>query len=291
MWKSARDRRPSRQIIASHPRILCMKRVPIIAGTILCFWVCDAQAIQSDGTYQTTEPTDEQVYGWSSGWENSLGLTGWDYVGSLNGASGVYLGNGWVMTAAHVGAGTFTLQGTAYSMVAGSVKSIFDTDSRYSADLILFRINNAPDRPALTIAPIVYITEPVIMLGYGGAGVETWGENAVGPELHTITPSGYTYKTVDFAASYSDGPGRVVGSDSGGGDFVQHNGLWYLAGINEAKDSNNSYLVYLPNYLPQIQDILAEAVPEPSTWALGLAGGGLLLAFVRQRNAGSGCGQ
>jgi hypothetical protein len=39
---------------------------------------------------------------------------GWSYVGQLNGASCVYLGNGWVLTAGHVGEGTVSLNGTAY---------------------------------------------------------------------------------------------------------------------------------------------------------------------------------
>ena len=40
---------------------------------------------------------------------------GFGYVGKLNGSTGVYLGYGWVLTANHVGAGTFALDGTNYS--------------------------------------------------------------------------------------------------------------------------------------------------------------------------------
>ena len=40
---------------------------------------------------------------------------GWSNVGTLGGASCVYLGNGWVLTAGHVGEGTVNLNGTAYN--------------------------------------------------------------------------------------------------------------------------------------------------------------------------------
>lgn len=47
---------------------------------------------------------------------------GWDHVGSFSNGTGVYLGNGWVITAAHVttSGATFTLNGNSYTYVAGS---------------------------------------------------------------------------------------------------------------------------------------------------------------------------
>src|SRR3954469_18825802 len=47
-------------------------------------------------------------------------------VGQLNGSSGVYLGNGVVLTAAHVGAGTIFLQGVPYNAVSGSDVRLVD---------------------------------------------------------------------------------------------------------------------------------------------------------------------
>lgn len=267
-----------------------MKTTPSLAGlaAFLCLVACHAGAVVTNGSYQTTEPTDAQVSNWSSGWGNGLGLTGWDYVGYLNGASGVYLGNGWVITAAHVGSSSFTLQGITYSMIAGSSKSF--TSTAYGlADITLFQIKDAPDLPALKLASTVYMNETVVMVGYGGASgggtVETWGKNTV-DSFQLVTPKGTSYKTLDFEASYGATEGNVVTGDSGGGDFVCHDGVWYLAGINEAVDvSGNSYMVYLSYYATSINHAMIETVPEPGTWALGLTGAGLLLALRKRRGA------
>lgn len=47
---------------------------------------------------------------------------GWNRVGSFSGGTGVYLGNGWVLTAAHVttSGAAFTLNGSSYQYVSGS---------------------------------------------------------------------------------------------------------------------------------------------------------------------------
>ncbi|MFZ4386680.1 MAG: PEP-CTERM sorting domain-containing protein [Chthoniobacterales bacterium] len=60
------------------------------------------------------------------------GDLGWNYVGMVNGASGVYLGAyggaNWVLTANHVGFGNFTLNGTTYSAINGSGRQIGSID-------------------------------------------------------------------------------------------------------------------------------------------------------------------
>jgi hypothetical protein len=45
---------------------------------------------------------------------------GWANVGVLGIGTGVYLGDGWVLTAAHVGGGSIVLNGGTYAMLAGS---------------------------------------------------------------------------------------------------------------------------------------------------------------------------
>jgi len=60
--------------------------------------------IEMNGAYDTTAPTSANIPNWNTGWPAS-NATGWNYVGQDNGSSAVYLGNGWVLTAAHVGAG------------------------------------------------------------------------------------------------------------------------------------------------------------------------------------------
>ena len=110
------------------------------------------RAVEMDGSYDTTAPTDSDISGWDSGWGES-GVTGWDYVGSIGGASGVYLGNGWVLTAGHVGAGTFILNsGPAAGTYYYDGVSDPIANSNGTADLTLFQLTSSPDLPALSLA-------------------------------------------------------------------------------------------------------------------------------------------
>ncbi|MGE9295203.1 MAG: PEP-CTERM sorting domain-containing protein [Puniceicoccales bacterium] len=88
---------------------------------------------------------------------------GFAYVGQVNGSTGVYLGNGWVLTADHVGAGTFNLGGTNYGFNG--------TDSHQigGVDLRLFRLSSDPGLPLLTIAstPNLLPISEVVQIGAG----------------------------------------------------------------------------------------------------------------------------
>jgi hypothetical protein len=262
------------------------------------FSIPPARAVEYDintGSYVTTPPDDTasgySAPGWDTGWSGS-GVTGWDYVGLIDGASGVYLGNGFVLTAAHVGAGNFTLDGTTYSVVANSAQNIG------TADLTLFQISSSPELPALTLAQSTPTAagysagSAVVMIGYGGGQGETWGENNVTQVNQTVTGiSPYTstdFYTLNGTYYYHHGTGsftntaQLVSGDSGGGDFIYNSttGLWELAGINEAylTDSNTnntpvgSAMVQLSSYATAINaDMLAaETTPEPPTWMLVL---------------------
>jgi len=236
-----------------------------------------AVAVQSNGGYVTTTPT---LANWNSGWSSGTN-TGWNYVGQVNGASGVYLGNNWVITAAHIGAGNFSLGGTTYSVVAGSAHGI--TSGTDSVDLTLFKLSSAPSLTALTLPGSSQDLSGMTtaMIGFGGGHGETWGADTISNNLYYVTPSGYTYVSIDFQTLYGSGNTAVlVGGDSGGGDFVYSNGHWLLAGINEAVDGSfNSYMVDLSQYKSQINAIVG--VPEPD--ALLLAGIGAFICLSRHR--------
>lgn len=86
---------------------------------------------------------------------------GFDYVGKVNGSTGVYIGNGWVLTADHVGAGTFNLDGTNYSY-SGTSHQIG------GIDLCLFKLSTNPLLAPLTIATTSPILgADVVMIGAG----------------------------------------------------------------------------------------------------------------------------
>lgn len=232
-------------------------------------------------TYQTTEPTSASVSNWDTGWEQS-GITGWDYIGTVGGASGVYLGNGWVITAAHVNlsSGTYTLNGVTYTIVAGSAVS------SGSADITMFQISSEPDLPALSIsssAPVSFSTQ-VVMVGYGG-GAKSWGVNTVTSTNVQVTVSSYT--TTDFATTYGTSTlqgwnpktvtntAEAVTGDSGGAAFTYNSstGTWSLVGLMEANNANgDTYFIQLSSYYSFISSTLA-TVPEPSSLTLlSLAG-------------------
>jgi hypothetical protein len=262
---------------------------------ILCALPAMAVEINSSGGYQNTTPSTVGDY----------------YVGQINGgASGVYLGDGFVLTAGHVGAGTFALGGVFYSEVAGSAQNIG------TADLTLFQIADAPSLPALTLAldaPVPFSNSStgssVVMIGFGGSHGETYGEDNVTEINETVTLSGTSFSSTDFYTidgTYTNyhhesitNNAQLISGDSGGGDFIENpsTGVWELAGINEAQLINSetgavvgSAMVQLSSYDATIEalmatDLEADAVPEPSTWAMVLGGLTLLGFCVHRRLA------
>ncbi len=246
-------------------------------------------AVQSGSGFDTTPPTSTDIPNWNTGW-GSDSVTGWDYVGQVNDASGTYLGNGWVLTAGHVGEGDFTLNGVTYDST-GPAYNI--TVGSSTVDLTLFQIANAPALPALTLSmtdptALAYGTpgSQVVMIGYGGGAGKTWGLNTITQVNQSITPDGMSYVSNDFLtytgnftvynSDHTDSqtiynPAQLVGGDSGGGDFIYNatTGTWELAGINEVMGNDDvtnqplSGSVQVDTYAAEIEDIMATATPEP----------------------------
>ena len=262
---------------------------------LLLLSLARVHAVESAGYFNTNPPTNSDRANWTTGWDAS-DVTGWDYVGRVNGASGVYLGNDWVLTAGHVGAGAFALNGMTYPIVPNSATGI--VKSGFNADLTLFRIASGPDLPSLEISsqgPIPFSSTQngtsVMMIGYGG-GQESWGLNTVGITYLPLRLG--TYQTTDFETRYgttTSGTSSItnnawlISGDSGGGDFTydSFSGKWMLAGINEAVDSaGNSYMVQLSQYAPQIQSYMGP-MPVPEIPSITLLGLGMICLWAVRR--------
>ncbi len=191
---------------------------------------------------------------------------GWDYVGTVGGASGVYLGEYdgayWVLTANHVGLGNFTLGADTYSYVAGSGKQVG------SLDLYVFKIDVTAGSSLLSLSNLTLsdtsptVDTPVVLIGNGGANrgssLTYWSVNSsiwTETTSNLANASGYKYSdgrtrswgTNNVAGSLvSDGTemlytvfdarnteGQAAVGDSGGGMFVYNatTGHWELAGL------------------------------------------------------------
>jgi hypothetical protein len=244
--------RPEANAVSSVPKAgkLLAMRVLFLAGIVTALMGSRALAVENlvTLTYKESPPANTDIPNWTTGWVQPTGsttTTGWDYVGSVGGNSAVYLGNGWVATAAHVGTGTFVLNNVAYPMVPNSTQTFGTTD------LILFEVSPTPLLPALPIRttnPVSY-SSPVAIIGFGHTNGDrdlTWGYNTVTQqnEATPVTVGTVSYNSQDFwtfsgttsngSQSVTNDYGVVIG-DSGGGAFIFNptTQMWELAGINE----------------------------------------------------------
>jgi len=184
---------------------------------------------------------------------------GFDHVGVIGGLSGVYLGSGWVLTASHVGIGTFELGGVAYEPIPGSSIRLND-DSGADPDLLLFKLFERPPLPELALASVPpSLNESAVLVGngrnrggetswngiegweYGAGRTLRWGTNRiaeVGVDIDIPLGSGPS-TTRSFIMTFDslrgpsrdDPEGQAVPGDSGGAVFAWRDGAPELVGL------------------------------------------------------------
>ena len=216
-----------------------------------CLAALPARAVlidSGDGTGNTTAPPDDP---------------GWSHVALHGGLNAVYLGYGWIVTAAHVGPGAVILGGALYPDVPGSYSVIPHSGSTL-ADLAVYRIDPYPHG----LAPLQIPTSPapvgtdVMMIGAGKprgpstqwmgidgwqwltGGTKRWGTNEIGavldpgPPVNTTNLTIGTLTTRALVADFSENaPGHeavVTVGDSGGAFFVRDGPAWKLGGVSFA---------------------------------------------------------
>ena len=204
----------------------------------------------TDGMGTTTPPSDDP---------------GFDHVGVTNtGLCAVYIGQGWVLSAAHVGQQPVTFGGVTYPDVPNSQVQLQQPGVAFS-DFILFRLAT---RPPLT--PLVLSNSPpsigdnVMMIGNAwdrASGQVCWnsswaeitctpasayrGYKAGGPYRlrwgrNLVTSIGLdvaygSWSTRGFVVHFDQAgvmyEAQAVPGDSGGAMFLKRNGQWELAGV------------------------------------------------------------
>jgi trypsin-like peptidase len=190
---------------------------------------------------------------------------GFGHVGvTANGLSAIYIGNGWVLSAAHVNQNPVTLAGVTYPDVPNSTVQLQQPGVAWS-DIILFRLTTRPP-----MAPLVLSSTPpaigdnVTMIGYGwdrapgqvcwnsswaevgcnpgatyrgyksaGPFRMRWGQNLV-TQVGTDLDFG-SWRTRAFDVRFDQSgvayEAQAVPGDSGGAVFLKRNGQWQLAGV------------------------------------------------------------
>lgn len=195
----------------------------------------------------------------------------WFNVGMLNQSTGVYLGGGCVLTAAHVGPGVFVLQdGSSYQPVPGTEQS-FRTGDGARADLTLFRVaygrgDTLAKLPAVPLRRACPSRGSAVVLVGAGSGNATgnvvkcatdfrwndnaqmrWGLNRV--EYRYSEPiETYAFRTPGFSTRFSrDGfECQATPGDSGGAAFSYNQIFkrWELCGIILAVDGEEGFAAF-----------------------------------------------
>jgi hypothetical protein len=171
------------------------------------------------GTGNTTAPSDDP---------------GWANVGVLGIGTGVYLGNDWVLTAVHVGAGSIVLNGSTYAMVPGSGIQLTnggEPGKTPLADLSMFRLaSTPPGLGGVTIATSSTATgAAVTMIGSGrdrGAFTQWSVDMGTTPWIWTEVSSGGN------AAGYQTLASRSM---RWGTNAVSATDLWVNDGVGDTK--------------------------------------------------------
>ena len=188
----------------------------------LLLWAPSSEAVVlvgGDGSGNTTAPLDDPGF-------NNVGNRG-VYLGN-------YSGNHWVITAAHVGAGTINFGGISYGLVAGSetrIKNPIGSGLSEFTDLTLFKIDSDPSLPNLDISLTVpNLGSTVTLIGDGldrassqtswtvdgGTTPSTWTEGGASPNASGFKSLGTSTKRWGTNVITDQGSDTVI--DAGFGD-------------------------------------------------------------------------
>ncbi len=255
---------------------------------------------------------------------------GLDHIGvRSNGLTTVYLGDGWMLTANHVGPGDVVIGGVLYRWAPGSAVRLSNPDTSL-ADLLLFRI--IPPYPPLADLTIASVPPPtgrlIVFVGNGrnrgadtswdapGPGFYTgyqwgvgtalrWGTNFVEPTADLVNYEAAFGTQLISTMFHESGSGhsthesQAANGDSGGAVLSWNGSRYDLVGIMVGITTFPSQPVETSLYGNQTffadisvyRDEIVEVMPEPhgALW-LGVAFVALLAsAGTRRACRDTGC--
>ncbi len=175
-----------------------------------------------------------------------------------NNASGVYLGNGYVLTANHVNlVGAVVINGVSYALDS-SFPALQVTEAPDVVDMKLVRIVGTPPLPVVQSLPLNFskslitgdLSDNCTIIGWGvGKGTivtnqgwnwgdnttraERWGTNKTLSTSVSAVYDSYSYDALEtsFRRSLGSNTSEITTGDSGSGLFQQIGGVWKLSGI------------------------------------------------------------
>ena len=250
-----------------------MSRRALVVALVACLAATPASAVlivTGDGTGNTTPPPNDP---------------GWSHVGGVNGLTGVYVGDAWVLTANHVGTGPLSLGGVAYPVVANSTVRLEHTAGVFT-DLRLYRLVSDPGLTTLPIASVSpplgsealligrgrdrgapYVFGPYTGWSWGGAYTKRWGTNNVSQTAFDLILGGAPLRALGFSFNNVGGTESIATvGDSGGSAFVDDElagilvAIWSFGGQAPATSvyGNGTYVADLSYYRDQILAVTAE---------------------------------
>jgi hypothetical protein len=254
-----------------------------------------------------------------------------------SGGSGTLITPNIVLTAGHVPLGDFVIGGNTYVGTSITVHPQFLANGgnlSYGSDIALLHLAT----PVTNVTPTPWyrgnseVGSTMTMTGYGLTGVGSLASPSGGGILRAGT------NVIDAVVSLGNGPNGEVGAqnamliadfdapvgfanpadrfnttgssvptaleyhlatfDSGGGVFIQENGVWYVAGINSgvssqfqftgrAGDNDQLFGYGAMSYITRVSAfqnfIEINAVPEPGSLAMLVGVGAIGFAFRRMR--------
>ncbi len=174
----------------------------------------------------------------------------------------IYLGNGFAMTARHVGMGEVFLRGEIVPPVAGSKRTLLNANGT-PADAMIFELDLPEGFVDLPLLPITRESprpgEEVLLIGFGRGrekvvevttdgpsefgfswtekGSKRWGTNRVSNVDEALFQGSWTTRSFTLVfdppstASTTEFESQASVGDSGGAVFVKRDGVWMLAGM------------------------------------------------------------